>query len=340
MEEEHKCQCGDECCDDNCDHCDHCEDDNCGHCDCGCEGDNGEDDIMSEEDEVEEFDKEVITEGTGYEKPIDDCVCIVDYTITVHDETVEEVKDFTFTVGDVPVICSGFEKGVESMKLNEVCTSGSVEHHVGSNEVVNFKVTLKSMKPVPSPFTIEPENIVAHAQKKKAQGNELVKKQLHERAIRAYKRALDYLDNDYRIPEDFKTESKNVQTLLYSNIAAMYLHLKQYKEVVEFAGKALENDGDNVKALMRRGKAQLELGFVEEAEQDFNKKKALEDKKDKQRYAKMFGALGSFDEIDQQREKQKELEEQQRKEEWEKINKTKIEEVNDEQPPEPEEIKE
>ena len=98
----------------------------------------------------------------------------------------------------------------------------------------------------------------------------MVKRKLQKRALRCYLRGLDYLDNDYRIPEDQKENAKKIQTLLFSNAAAMYLHLKEYLKVIEYTEKVLANDSGNLKAFLRRGKAHLELGHIEKAQVDFD----------------------------------------------------------------------
>ena len=361
-----KC-CGDcdkKCCDDcdkKCEGCcgDHgcCEEKECGDACCGghcgdhCCG--GSDDMPDLEDDEEmpdyadNFEKTIEVEGTGYEKPTDDTTVKVDYEMKVGDKVVESKTDFEFVIGDVPVICDGFEKGVESMKLNEVCSfdlapeeafgaAGCPERGISPNETVSFKVTLKEMKSVPTEYTIAPENIVAFAEQKKNQGNALVKKNLHVRAIRVYKRGLDYLENEFRIPEDQKENAKKVKVLLHGNIAAMYVHEKDWGKVVEYCEKVLKDDDKNWKAYLRRGKAFLERNETEKAEEDFTKvveldaenkeAKALlakiahvrkmEEKKDKQRYAKMFKALGTFDEIDQKREKEEKEYKEKAKKEW------------------------
>lgn len=352
-------QCSDQCCGNKC-----CEEECCGKQCCGdqccgnnCCGDNCCNDNCCEDDEefeplVEEdaFPKTIIQEGRGYEKPSDDCLVVVDYVMKMGETIIEQQTDFTYKVGDMPVICEGFEKGVESMKSNEICeftlepkdafgVEGDKTRNIPSNAEITFRVTLKKMEPVPTPFTIAPEDIVKHAENKKLHGNEMVKKKLHKRALRCYLRGLDYLDNDYRIPEDQKENAKKVQTLLFSNVAAMYLHLKEYYKVIEYAEKVLTNDSTNLKAYLRRGKAYLENGHIEKAQKDFDevlkidpqnkevknemmnikKKQQLEDKKDKQRYARMFGALGSLSEVDAEQKKRQEEIEERRKKEWEEI---------------------
>ncbi|EKE42122.1 hypothetical protein ENUP19_0158G0010 [Entamoeba nuttalli] len=357
------CECGDEHCECKDGHCG-CKDGHCGcesgHCGCGdehCGCEDGHDEEPMEEEVKESFPKTVEVEGTGYEKPTDDCLCTVDYTMLDGDRVIEEKTDFKFKVGDMPVICEGFEKGIESMKLNEKCTftlkpedafgsCGDKERNIEPNKEITFKVTLKGMEPVPTPFTIAPENIVKHAEEKKAQGNEMVKRKLQKRALRCYLRALDYLDNDYRIPEDQKEAAKKIQTILFGNISAMHLHFKEYDQVIEYTDKVLAVDAENLKALLRRGKAYLEKGQVEKAESDFNKvlsidpnnkevkyemsgikrKRMEEEKNDKRRYAKMFSALGSLGEVDEEQKKLQEAQEEQRKKEWEEIKKKQEEE--------------
>ncbi|ELP93488.1 FK506-binding protein, putative [Entamoeba invadens IP1] len=337
--ETEKCGCGE--CQEHNDAC-------CGSC-CH-DHDDAQDEPIVQEPSVPQFPKTVEKEGTGYEKPLDDCVCVVDYTLSLGDKVIESKNDFKFVIGDLPVICDGFEKGVESMKLNEVCSftlkaedafgdEGDKTRNIPPKAEVSFKVTLKSMESVPSPYTIAPENIVKHAEQKKIQGNELVKRKMQKRALRCYLRGLEYLDNDYRIPDDQKEASKKIQLILYSNVSAMYLHLKQYDSVIEYCDKVTASDEKNLKALLRRGKAYLEKLQVEKAQVDFNKvleidpnnkevklemsqikKKQVEaDKKDKQRYARMFSALGSLSQVEEEQKKRQEAYTEKAKKEWEQL---------------------
>ncbi|XP_062963469.1 mitochondrial import receptor subunit TOM34 isoform X1 [Cynocephalus volans] len=74
----------------------------------------------------------------------------------------------------------------------------------------------------------------------KEEGNELVKKGNHKKAIEKYSESLFF---------------SNLDSATYSNRALCFLVLKQYKEVVKDCTEALKLDGRNVKAFYRRAQA-------------------------------------------------------------------------------------
>ncbi|KFQ20274.1 Mitochondrial import receptor subunit TOM34, partial [Mesitornis unicolor] len=77
----------------------------------------------------------------------------------------------------------------------------------------------------------------------KEEGNELVKKGNHKKAVEKYSESLKL----------------NQECATYTNRALCYLNLKQYKEAVQDCTEALRLDPKNVKALYRRAQALKEL---------------------------------------------------------------------------------
>lgn len=89
----------------------------------------------------------------------------------------------------------------------------------------------------------------------KDEGNALVKKGEHKKAIEKYTQSL-------------KLNPTEVTT--YTNRALCYLSVKQYKDAVRDCDEALMIDGSNVKALYRRAQARKELKDVKACVQDIN----------------------------------------------------------------------
>ncbi|NWV68940.1 TOM34 protein, partial [Malurus elegans] len=81
------------------------------------------------------------------------------------------------------------------------------------------------------------------AQTLKEEGNELVKKGNHKKAVEKYSESLKL----------------NKECTTYTNRALCYLTLKQYKEAAQDCTEALKLDPKNVKALYRRAQALKEL---------------------------------------------------------------------------------
>ncbi|NXB03568.1 TOM34 protein, partial [Cnemophilus loriae] len=86
------------------------------------------------------------------------------------------------------------------------------------------------------------------ARRLKEEGNELVKKGNHKKAVEKYSESLQL----------------NQECATYTNRALCYLALKQYKEAAQDCTEALKLDPKNVKALYRRAQALKELKVSQE----------------------------------------------------------------------------
>lgn len=96
---------------------------------------------------------------------------------------------------------------------------------------------------------------VERARVLKEEGNELVKKGNHKKAIEKYSESLSF---------------SNLESATYSNRALCYLVLKQYKEAVKDCTEALKLDGKNVKAFYRRAQAYKALKDYKSSFADIN----------------------------------------------------------------------
>lgn len=97
-----------------------------------------------------------------------------------------------------------------------------------------FRETTMAKSRVPSAGDVERARVL------KEEGNELVKKGNHKKAVEKYSESLSFSD---------------VESATYSNRALCHLVLKQYKEAVKDCTEALRLDGRNVKAFYRRAQA-------------------------------------------------------------------------------------
>ncbi|XP_033042410.1 mitochondrial import receptor subunit TOM34 isoform X4 [Trachypithecus francoisi] len=100
------------------------------------------------------------------------------------------------------------------------------------------KETTATKNRVPSAGDVEKARVL------KEEGNELVKKGNHKKAIEKYSESL---------------LCSNLESATYSNRALCYLVLKQYTEAVKDCTEALKLDGKNVKAFYRRAQAHKAL---------------------------------------------------------------------------------
>lgn len=96
---------------------------------------------------------------------------------------------------------------------------------------------------------------IKKAQALKEEGNGLVKKGEHKKAIEKYTQSL-------------KLNPSEITT--YTNRALCYLSMKQYRDAVRDCTEALSMDGGNVKALYRRALAHKELKDIKACVDDLN----------------------------------------------------------------------
>ncbi|XP_068560607.1 mitochondrial import receptor subunit TOM34 [Cebidichthys violaceus] len=107
----------------------------------------------------------------------------------------------------------------------------------------------QSNKPAPS------DKDMKKGQTLKEEGNALVKKGEHKKAIEKYSQSL-------------KLNPTEITT--YTNRALCYLSVQQYRDAVRDCDEALAIDGSNIKALYRRAQAHLELKDIKGCEDDLN----------------------------------------------------------------------
>eukprot|EP00996_Jenningsia_fusiforme_P000840 NODE_1763_length_1413_cov_40.805718_g1592_i0.p1 GENE.NODE_1763_length_1413_cov_40.805718_g1592_i0~~NODE_1763_length_1413_cov_40.805718_g1592_i0.p1 ORF type:complete len:294 (+),score=72.92 NODE_1763_length_1413_cov_40.805718_g1592_i0:471-1352(+) len=139
-------------------------------------------------------------------------------------------------------------------------------------------------------------------------GNDLVKGQKPEEAVKKYEKALRYLDHALSIA-GIDEETNKLKLPCYSNAAMCYLKLGKNLLARETCDKLLAIDPNNVKGLFRRASASKELDELEEAEKDAKRARELDPEdggikklaadlakslqarkaKEKKAYAAMFG---------------------------------------------------
>ncbi|XP_077024154.1 mitochondrial import receptor subunit TOM34 [Tamandua tetradactyla] len=115
----------------------------------------------------------------------------------------------------------------------------SVQKRWDSLLLENHKETAKT-KPTSTKNKVPSSGNMERAKVLKEEGNALVKKGNHKKAIEKYSESLSF---------------SNLESATYTNRALCHLVLKQYKEAVKDCTDALKLDGKNVKAFYRRAQA-------------------------------------------------------------------------------------
>jgi len=112
------------------------------------------------------------------------------------------------------------------------------------------------------------EEKITEAQKYKEEGTVKFKQGDFSGACRCYQESVDMVE--------FVEEGKSLVLSSNLNMAQAYLNLKDYASANEKAGKVLNEDPNNIKALYRRGVARNNLGLPDEAMVDLKAALALD----------------------------------------------------------------
>lgn len=301
--------------------------------------------------------KKVLKEGEGWEKPSDDTRVKVNYKLFVVEgeesfRQVDEKRDFEFITGaeEVP---AGLDQAVLSMKKGEqgyitvlpkygYGSEGNASLNIPPDAKLRYEFELVDWEKEKNSWEMSKEEKIEAASKCKREGNDLYSGQKYKRAIKKYKKAMNYLP-DYEInklpAEEYAKATKEVLIPAHLNAAACYLKTREFKEAKDECEKVLKLDADNLKALFRRACVLMEFDDWDLARSDLeraleidpenkevkrqmtilNKKEAAQNKKDKKIFGGMFDRFAKEDEEKEKKRVEREkLEDQKRREKAEK----------------------
>ncbi|KAG5481281.1 hypothetical protein CUR178_06515 [Leishmania enriettii] len=117
---------------------------------------------------------------------------------------------------------------------------------------------------------------IAEGEKRKNSGNDAFKAGDLDLAERFYRRAMEFVGQDYGFDGADKLECRRVRIGVMGNLAQVLLMRNKYTESAEFSRKVLDLDAKNTKALFRLAKAQDGLQEWEEASKCVNDILAIE----------------------------------------------------------------
>ena len=147
--------------------------------------------------------------------------------------------------------------------------TGNPKLGVPANAKLEYQITLNDFTKAKTKEDCTSKEKIDRALKYKIQGNDAFKKLKYERAIKKYESAVDFLDgNDTENDNELK-QINDIKISCYNNQSLVYFKQKEYVKAKEFATKVLDIDGDNIKALLRRGQAKLLSGDWKPAKKDF-----------------------------------------------------------------------
>ena len=137
---------------------------------------------------------------------------------------------------------------------------------------ITYDVTVVTLKAAKEKWEMEGQEKVDAARAAKDKGNDAYKAGRLERAARLYARAVDIVgESDYgadKDPADVRAAVKELRKTAWLNLAAVELKQQRWADAAKHAGKVLELDPANVKALYRRAQALVGLQELLEAERD------------------------------------------------------------------------
>lgn len=235
-------------------------------------------------------------------------------------------KPFKFTIGQGQVI-KGWDEGFASMKVGETATltirsdygygpSGSPPK-IPADATLVFDVELLGFgEKKKEKWELSPEETVQEAKRLKTKGTECFKGGLFGEAAEKYEEAAGYVFEEQE-GESIPDDDKELFVSCWSNAAMCYIKTGSWRAAGEACDKVLAIEGEekNLKALYRRGLANLNVNKFPEAKKDLmaaygidnkNKdvrkalaklKEALAEakKKEKAAFGGMFGKVSMYD---------------------------------------------
>jgi len=195
------------------------------------------------------------------------------------DSSVDRKTPFEFTIGQGQVI-RGWDEGVATMKVGEKAMftlrsdyaygkSGSPPKIPG-DATLKFEVELLDFKEkVKSKWEMSLEERTVQAKVIKEEGTEFFNQKQYDHAAYKYEAAAEYVFDDEEgefVPDD----DKELYVSCRSNAAMCYIKAGLWAEAIASCNKVLKVEGyeNNIKALYRRGVANMHRGDLTVAKKD------------------------------------------------------------------------
>ncbi|KAG8190375.1 hypothetical protein JTE90_022019 [Oedothorax gibbosus] len=227
--------------------------------------------------------RSIIIEGEGFATPSEGSNVEV-HLVGKHDGKQFEERDVKFELSEgceVGVV-NGIETALQKFNKGEKSkivlapkyafgSSGNAELGVPPNATVEYEVTLKAFEKEKESWNMSIEEKIEQSEIAKSKGTNYFKDGKFEIASKQYKKITNFLHYETGAEEEKSEKSNSILNAGYLNLAACYLKLERYDEVVQSCEKALEIDPKNAKGLFRKGQAHLALKDYEQARNCFVK---------------------------------------------------------------------
>jgi FKBP-type peptidyl-prolyl cis-trans isomerase len=231
--------------------------------------------------------KSILVRGEGHETPNDGATCEAHITGTYNSHVFED-HDVTFILGEgseagivsgVEIALRKFRKGERSrlkvMPRYGYGSEGNKEFAIPSDAELVYEVELKNFVRVKDFWQMNSAELASSAEKFKERGTEFFQAGKYELARHQYKKVVHFLtcEASTRNAGCDTNTTTTVNSLLLAahlNLAMCYLKLSKERQACDSCDSALALDPNNIKALYRRGLANLGLKCLEEAHRDFS----------------------------------------------------------------------
>jgi len=202
---------------------------------------------------------------------------------TKFDSSVDRGTPFKFTIGQGQVI-KGWDEGFSTMKVGEKATircspeyaygKGGSPPKIPGDSTLDFEVELLDFNEKRKErYEMSDEERSVEAERIKAGGTVMFKGGSYGEAASAYEEAAGYAfeadDDGETVPEDVRP----LYVACWSNAAMCYSKTEDWSDAIRATNEVLkvEGEGENIKALYRRGVARMSLGLLKEAKADLMK---------------------------------------------------------------------
>ncbi|XP_077994137.1 peptidyl-prolyl cis-trans isomerase FKBP4-like [Glandiceps talaboti] len=227
--------------------------------------------------------RRIVESGDGWQNPNDEGTVTVHVTGTYEDNTFDD-REVTFIMGEgnAQSIPQGIEIALQKMKKGEKSqltlkpeyafgASGNEEFKVPPNSTVTYEVHLKEFEKAKESWEMDVNEKLEQGEVVKNKGTEYFKSGDYSKAIKQYKKIVDFLGNETDVESDKKEKSEKLLLAAHLNLAMCYLKTLDNLEAIAACEKALEMDMKNEKGYFRRGAARVNQSEFELAEKDFKK---------------------------------------------------------------------
>ncbi len=279
--------------------------------------------------------KKVLREGDGWERPKDGSSVKINaqYSVVGKETPFYTVKGAKFIVGDGDVV-DGIDRVVQSMKTREkalitidakhafktatnLLTAEATGEGVSIDDNILVELEVIEFEKAKDMWSMSFEEKANEMEVRKKKGNDLIKVGRNELAKKSYERAVAFFDSPTsELDSELKKRVNMLLVQCHLNLAICNNRLGDRTKIIEHCKKALEIEPGNIKALYRRGCAYLEMDEFYSAESDFKyglsldktnadlrrkyvelkKRRAEQDKRDRQLYSNMFSRLSKMEE--------------------------------------------